>query len=62
MIKPQASGRYILSPHTFSFDGVAAALRSQPWGARLRLPRAPMPYALLWLVGPFVGVSRTRVK
>lgn len=54
---PQAEGRHILVSETVSMLDLANIIRAEH-GGRFKLPRNTVPKPLVWLVGPFQGISR----
>ncbi|KAF6002641.1 hypothetical protein F1559_000888 [Cyanidiococcus yangmingshanensis] len=55
------SGRYILVAESKSILNIAAALRNE-WGHRFRLPQRELPKWLVYLAGPFVGLSWETIR
>lgn len=58
---PDAEGRHVLVGANTSIPGMTDALRER-WGTRLPLGSRIAPKWLLWLVGPFQGLSRPFVS
>lgn len=54
---PDVQGRYIVSAHDTDLLTVAQALHAT-YGDRYPIPSKPLPKWLVWLVGPFRGLSR----
>jgi hypothetical protein len=65
MVLPNASGRYLLTPHEFTFDGVGRVIAAGPLGAdrcvRLRLPKKGVGRAVLWLIADIINIERYRL-
>lgn len=57
---PDANGRYVLVGTDTTLPMLVEALR--PTWSHLKLPKRVMPKWLLWLVGPFAGISRQFVS
>lgn len=57
---PIANGRNIVSGHNTSILEIGLALQDK-YGSDFPLPKRALPKWLIWLTGPFLGVSRTFV-
>ncbi|SHJ30139.1 hypothetical protein SAMN05444000_1078 [Shimia gijangensis] len=57
---PDAKGRNIVSGHNTDLLELGLALQDK-YGADYPLPKRALPKWLVWLVGPFSGISRTFV-
>jgi nucleoside-diphosphate-sugar epimerase len=58
---PEAAGRYILNAETVAMIDIGNSLR-RSFGNRYPLPRMQAPKALIYLVGPFEGLSWRYVR
>jgi len=58
---PDAEGRHVLVGTDATMPMMVDALKPQ-WQGKLKLPSRVAPKWLLWLAGPFVGLSRTFVS
>jgi len=58
---PEAQGRHVLVGTNASVPMMVEALKPR-WAGRLKLPKRVAPKWLLWLVGPFAGLSRPFVS
>ena len=54
---PTANGRHILVAGSASMLEMARTIRKE-YGSRFGLPRWQVPKAVVWLVGPFMGITR----
>jgi len=58
---PHASKRYIVAAQDLSLLEIARRMRLEGSGIADKLPRREVPKALMWLMGPWVGMQRTYV-
>lgn len=58
---PDASGRHVLVGSDSGVPGIVEALEPR-WKGKLKLPARIAPKWLLWLIGPFMGLTRTAVS
>ncbi len=56
VLRDEASGRYIVSAESRSLPDLAALLRRR-YPARALIPRGPLAAAMLYIAGPFMGMS-----
>lgn len=59
--KPKANGRHILCAGTLTMLEMAMVLKKE-FGKQLKLPKSELPKFLMYLFGPFVGLSRSWIK
>jgi len=60
-LNPAASGKYIAVGRTLTLLEMAKLLDVQKYGLRDKLPKKELPKALIWLMGPMVGLERRYV-
>ncbi len=61
VLNPAASGRYIAVAQAMRLLDMSALLRVEACGLKNRLPRGEAPKALMWLIAPWVGMTRRYV-
>lgn len=59
---PNAKGRYIAVAQSLRLLEIAQLMKVEAFGIPNKLPRSEAPKALMWLIGPLVGLTRRYVS